>query len=228
MKRNSDFTKKGLFLTEEVCWKTRETVSSQLLSDKEKIEKIITENIECLNNTLLIKNYPYCNTYNGTLTFGVQLNLNSLIYSSSVLTLNELENDKVKYSQYFTEYFYNSPYNFPYKLISTFHFEKSEIKEILEKFSEAAKYPPLVFLQFGNNLKKELKDVKKPDNTALIMLAGNDLYELKSASKLFRKEDNSYKEYFYQQNEDCPAFNKILSLEEIKLLNDDAHRVIFD
>ena len=65
-------------------------------------------------------------------------------------------------------------------------------------------------------------------NTNVIMLAGNDLYDLKNASKLFRKDDDSYKEYFFQQNENCPAFNKLLSLEEIESLNDDAHRVIFD
>ena len=228
MKSNLDFTKKGLFLTEEVCWKSREASSSELLSDKKKISEIITNNLDGLNNTLLIKNYPFCNTYNGTLTFGVQLNANTVISCSSIHDFNKLESDKVKYSQYFTQYFYTSPYNFTYKLISYFHFEKSEIKEILEKFSEATKYPPMVFLQFGNNLKKELKDVKKTENTVLLMFAGNDLYELKSASKPFRKEDNSYKEYFYQQNEDCPAFNKILSLEVIELLNDDAHRVIFD
>ncbi len=218
MKSNLDFTKKGLFLTEEVCWKSREASSSELLSDKEKISEIITNNLDGLNNTLLIKNYPFCNTYNGTLTFGVQLKANTVISSSSILDFNKLESDKVRYSQYFTQYFYTSPYNFTYKLISYFHFEKFEIKEIIEKFSEAAQHTPLVFLQFGNN----------PENTIVLMLASNDLYELKSASKLFRKEDNSYREYFYQQNEECPAFNKILSLEETELLNDDAHRVIFE
>ena len=73
----------------------------------------------------------------------------------------------------------------------------------------------MVFLQLGKN-------------SALLMLEGSDLYELKNSSKLFRKEDSSYEEYFFQQNDDCPVFNKILSLEEIELLNDDAHRVIFD
>ena len=228
MNKNSDFTKKGLFLTEEVYWKTKEAASIELLSDKDRITEIVTENLDSLNNTLLIKNYPYCNTYNGTLTFGIKLNPNTVIYSSSILALNKLESDKVKYSQYFTQYFYTSPYNFPFKLISSFHFENFEIKEIIEKFSEAAKYIPMVFLQIGNNFKKKIEDLKNPENTILLILAGNDLYELKSASKLFRKEDNSYKEYFYQQNEECPAFNKILSLEEIEILNDDTHRVIFE
>lgn len=228
MNKYSDFTKKGLFLTEEVCWNTKETAFSELLFDKDKIAEIIRENLDSKNNSLLIKNYPYCNSYNGTLTFGIHLNSNSVIYCTSIQALNALESDRVKYSQYFTQYFYTSPLNFTYKIISTFHFENSEIKENIEKYSEVAKYTPMVFLQIGNNFKKKIEDLKNPENTIVLMLAGNDLYDLKTASKLFRKEDNSYKEYFYQQNEDCPAFTKILSLEETELLNDDAHRVIFD
>jgi|GEM_PF-3941134 hypothetical protein len=228
MNNNLDFTKKGLFLTEDVNWKSKESVSSELLSDKDKITEIVSENLENLNNILLIKNYPFCNTYNGTLTFGIQINLNSIIYCTSIKALNELQSDKSRYSQYFAQYYYSGPYNFSYKVISIFHFDNSEIKELFEKFSEATNYTPLVFLQLGNNFNKKLEDLKNPENTIVLILAGNDLYELKSASKLFRKEDISYREYFYQQNEECPYFNKILSLEETEILNDDAHRVIFE
>lgn len=215
MKNNFDFTKKGLFLTEDVCWKSKDLPSIELLSDKDKISEVMKENLENRNNTLLIKNYPFCNSYNGTLTFGIQLNLNSKINCTSIHALNELQSDKVKFSQYYNQYHYSSHDNFPYKIIITFHFEDSEIKEIIEKFSAAAKSTPMVFLQIGKN-------------TAVLMLSGNDLYELKNASKLFRKEDSSYREYFFQQNDECPVYNKILSLEENELSDDDAHRVIFN
>ena len=151
------------------------------------------------------------------------------LYCSSILALNHLENDKIHHSQYFRQYSrYAGTYDFSYKIISIFHFEKSEINEIIEKFSKAIKHTPLVFLQIGNNFKKKLEDQKNQETTAVLMLAGKDLYDLKKASKLFRKEDNSYREYFYQRNDDCSAFYKILSLEETELLNDVAHRVIFE
>lgn len=215
MNNNLNFTKKGLFLTEEVHWKSNASITCELLSQKEKISKIVMENLDSENNILLIKNHPFCTNHAGSLTFGIQLNLNSEVPSSSILELNELQNEKIRYSQYFNQYYHNSPDDLTYKLICFSHYETAEIKEIIENFSETAKYIPLVFLQIGKN-------------TNVIMLAGNDLYDLKNASKLFRKDDDSYKEYFFQQNEDCPAFNKLLSLEEIESLNDDAHRVIFD
>ena len=215
MKNNFDFTKKGLFLTEDVCWKSKVLPSIELLSEKDKITEVVTENLDNLNKCLLIKNYPFCNSYNGTLTFGIQLNLDSVINCTSIQTLNNLQSDKVRYSQFYKQYHYSGLDNFPYKIISTFHFEDSEVNEIIEKFSDAAKSTSMVFLQLGKN-------------SALLMLEGSDLYELKNSSKLFRKEDSSYEEYFFQQNDDCPVFNKILSLEEGELLNDDAHRVIFD
>ena len=52
MKNNFDFTKKGLFLTEDVCWKSKVLPSIELLSEKDKITEVVTENLDNLNKCL--------------------------------------------------------------------------------------------------------------------------------------------------------------------------------
>lgn len=196
---------------------------SLLSTDAEMIFEHTINNLKFGNDILLIKD-SFSNDY---FDFGIKITKEGFMPNKSLLelySLCEAENNStypmtsrlnVKFNNYYSiTSFFECP------SLTTEVKDKTEWMKLFKLLEEAGKSVGIYCLH--------LFKTDEGKAGAKLLLAADDLYNLKSASKLFRNAGNNYEEYFYQK-EECSSFLKTISnRENIKIEKDDAHRIIFE
>lgn len=222
---NENTANKGIFLKENVSNYKHENQAqsdfecpSVLLSQPDKITSLCTEAIKNGNETILMQN---SNDYGGVI-FGIILNPQKKLSCQTVLDIVSLADRNIELRNELYKPENNSR---PYKSFYTRYTTNLTI-DILENIEDDYSAPITSFIQITRSVPLAFLSLSK--NRTELWLMTSDLYALKSATKLFRQNNKSVKEFFFQKVNHADMFNKMLLLEKTNLPDDDAHRVIFE
>ena len=196
---------------------------SIITEEAEMIFEHTINNLKMGNDILLIKD-SFSNDY---FDFGIKITKEGFIPNKSLLELYSLCETE-KNSTYPMTSRLSVNFNNLYSVTSFFECpgltteakDKTEWMKLFKLFEEAGKSTSVNCLY--------LHKTDEGRAGAKLLLAADDLYNLKYASKLFRNTGNNYEEFFYQKEECTALLKTITSRENINIEKDDAHRVIFE
>lgn len=198
---------------------TNQIPESELLNyDPNTILQIMKDSLSHGNGIIFNRNGE-------NLIFGIKLDKNCNTANQTLLNLKHLANNFDKSHDFGYSCFLH--FNI-YNLITLFFDcpdikadsdDLSEWKKILSLYKDSLQYTPISFFHL---FKTELDKVK-----AEMVIASEDLYDLKSASRLFRSTCKNYEEYFYQRDEYTELLNSITCLKNINIEKNYSHRVIY-
>ena len=203
---------------------TNKTSSELLQKETDTIVRIALTSLLNHNDFMLYKN----SSQNEMFGFAIKLKTEDITSNQTLFDLDYLKS-KLNNSN---NYFYPGRENYNSFYMTTSFFEcpaihfgvnimpEPEWNEMFLLFNKILQYSPFCCLHFH----KTETYVPK----ATLVISTEDLYDLKTASKLFRTKFNNYEEFFYQKNECAEFLSNISNLKVINIKKDDAHRVIFE
>ena len=197
---------------------TYDSEESLLSTDAEMIFEHTINNLKFGNDILLIKDC-FSNDY---FDFGIKITKDGFMPNKSLLelySLCEAENNSTRLNVKLNNYYSVTSF-FECPGLTTEVKEKTEWMKLFKLLEEAGKSVGIYYLH--------LFKTDEGKAGAKLLLASDDLYNLKSASKLFRKTGNNYEEFFYQKEECTSLLKTISNRENIKIEKDDTHRIIFE
>ena len=220
---NLEFKNEIVFLREPLTYPEKAGSSSSLLQNE--MDTILRNLVVSLlngNDFMLYKN----SAKNEQFGIAIKLMPDKVTSNQTLLDMAhlgaEIENPDgyfyQRYSENLNSLFMTSSF-FDCPAIDSKSDSMSEWKKILSLFNELLKYSSLCCLKFQKTEKNEAK--------ATLVISSEDLYDLKTGSKLFRGKCKNYEEYFYQKTECTDVLRSISNLDNISIEKDDAHRVIF-
>lgn len=222
---NDNTANKGIFLKENVTnYKPENQIHSDfecpsiLLSQPDKIRALSTEGIKSGNEIILMQN---SGQYGGII-FGIILSPKTKLSCQTVLDIVALADRKIELQNmlYNSENDSRTNKNFYSRLTTNMTID------IVENVEDDYSAPITSFIQITRSV--PLAFLRLSKKRAELWLITSDLYALKSASKLFRQDNKSVKEFFFQKVNHSDMLNKILLLEKTNLPDDDAHLIIYE